>query len=179
MSAQAQGLAVADGQSLCISEIEELVHHHEGFFVGYDRDIRIGLDKVFDVGGVIRLHVLDDQVIGLASVKDGSEIVQPLMLEVDVDRVHDGDLLIVDHVGIVGHSVGDRVLALKQIHLVVVDTDVFDVFCNLHRKCSFLIRIRRIRNIAVCAQGAFPDIRSLYQPGRAKTTNLCKVLTKS
>ena len=81
---------------------------------------------------MVGLHVLDDEIVGLASREGLFEVVEPLVAEAGVDGVHDGGLAVEDGVGIVGHAVGDVVLALEQVDGVVVDADVQDVFGNVH-----------------------------------------------
>ena len=82
----------------------------------------------------------DDQVVRLAALQDGLDVIQPLVGEVLVHGVHDGDLLVDDGIGIVGHAVGYDVLTLEEVHLVVVNADLLDVVGDMHSHspcCSF------------------------------------------
>ena len=45
----------------------------------------IALHKGGDAGGVIGLHVMDDQVVGRTAVKRGLEVAEPLVNKTAVD----------------------------------------------------------------------------------------------
>ena len=92
---------------------EEVLHHAEGLGISHDRGVRINLHEVVDVCGMVRLHVLNDEVIGFRSIQNGSDVVQPLMGEIGIYGVHNGDLFILDHIGVVSHAVGNHILSLK------------------------------------------------------------------
>ena len=81
---------------------------------------------------MVGLHVLHDKVVGLAVSECFLEIVQPLMREASVNRIHYGNLLVHDDIGIVCHSVWNNVLAFEQVNFVVVDSDVDDILCDFH-----------------------------------------------
>ena len=84
--------------------------------------------------------MLDHQIIRLSSCQGFLHIVQPFMGEFSIHRIHNGNFFIFYHIGIVGHSVGDPILSLKQIHLVVVDACINDIVGNIHGSHSpFLI----------------------------------------
>ena len=86
---------------------------------------------------MVGLHVLHNQIIGLALTQRLVQIVQPLKLKVAVNRIHHGDFLVTDHIGVVCHAVGNHILTLKQVDFVVVHTNIDDVVCHFHRKTSF------------------------------------------
>ena len=69
---------------------------------------------------VIGLHVLNDQIVRRLSVQFCAEIFEPFLREMDIDRVHNGNLLVYDRVRIIGHAVIDGILSFEQIHLVIV-----------------------------------------------------------
>ncbi len=133
MFSQGEGVSLLD-HDLSFRKVgsEKLYHHGKGLGGGHDRRLRISLHKVGDVGGVVRLHVLDDQVVGTAGTQNLLNVVQPFMGKAGIHRVHHGCFLIQDHIGVVGHAVFDHVLAFEQVHVVVVDAHVADVFCNFH-----------------------------------------------
>ena len=116
---------------------EEVFHHGKGLGRGNHHSLRIGFQEVGNVGGVVRFHVLHHQVVGLAAGQDTLDVFHPLLGEVLVHRVHNGDLLVQDGIGIVGHAVGNGILPLKQVNLMVAHADILDVFRNDHRAFSF------------------------------------------
>lgn len=101
---------------------------------GDDLGLGIFLCEGRDAGGVVGLHVMDNEVVGGAPVERHLEVSKPLVHEVRVHGVHNGNLLLAENnVGVVGHAVfADVVLALEQVDVVVVDADVLDVLGNLH-----------------------------------------------
>ena len=133
VAAQSEGAAVL-GHLPVLHEIgpEEVVHHGEGLGGRHHGGLGVGLQEAVDIGGMVRLHVLDDEVVGLAASERVLQIVQPLMGEMLVHGVHDGHLLVQNNVGVVTHAVGDLVLALEQVHLVIVHAHVQNIACNLH-----------------------------------------------
>ena len=115
---------------------EELLHHGEGLGGGHDGGLGVGGHKDVDVGGVVGLHMLHHQEVGLAVTQLLAQVCQPLLAEVLIDGVHDGHLFVQNDVGIVGHAVGDHILTLEQINLMIVDADVANIICNEHGSSS-------------------------------------------
>ena len=135
--AQAQAVHFAHHQTtLGIIVAEELAHHGESLGRSHHRGLGVGLEEYGHIGSVVKFHVLHNEVIRLAAVQHLLQIVQPLVGEILIHRVHDGDLLVQDHIRIVGHAVGDHILALKQINLMVVDADVSNIVGNKHSNLS-------------------------------------------
>ena len=133
VAAQGKGVALCHGDAaLGTVSAEELLHHDEGLAGGDDGGLGIEPEEIGNVGRMVRLHVLHDQIVRLSAAEDGLQIVQPFVGETGVHRVHDGDLLVQNDVGIVGHAVGHRVLTLEQVHLMVVYTDIKNVVGNAH-----------------------------------------------
>ena len=134
MLAKAEGVTLAhDDAVVGIVGAKEVLHHAEGLFGGDYTCFRVDLHKVVDIGGMVRLHVLDHQIVGLTALQGLLDIVQPLMGKILVHGVHDGDLLVQNGVRVVGHAVGDDVLSFKQVYLMVVYADVFDVVGDGHK----------------------------------------------
>ena len=73
---------------------EELLHHHKSLLGGDHLGLGVGSQEIVNTGGVVRLHVLHDQIIGLAAFQGCFQIGQPLAAEVPVHGVHDGDLFV-------------------------------------------------------------------------------------
>ena len=118
---------------------EELRHHAESLVVGDNGHGGVGFDKARDVGGVVGLHVMYDEVIGLTSGEDAVEVIEPLVGEMRVNGIHDGDFIVEDDVGIIGHAVSDLILSLEQVDVMVIDADVSDIFRQWHRGAPFLL----------------------------------------
>ena len=83
---------------------------------------------------MIGLHVMNDQVVGRTTIEHGLEVAEPLVDKVSVNRIGDGDLVAQDNVAVVCHTVlGHVVLALEQVDVVIVNTDVADILGDLHQ----------------------------------------------
>ena len=79
---------------------------------------------------MVRLHVLDDKIVGPAAAERLCEVRHPGRPAAGIDRVHYGNLLIQDDIRIVRHPFRDDVLAFKQVKVEVVDPDVSHAFGN-------------------------------------------------
>ena len=106
---------------------EIALHHREGLCARDDRRLRIRRGELRHVGGVVRLHVLDDQVVDGRVADLRPDVPQPLVAEARVDGVKDDGLPVLDEIGVVGHSVRHDVLAFEQVDVMVVDADVLDI----------------------------------------------------
>ena len=135
MLAEVQGVALFDLEFLLFRDLllfMEVVEHGECFGRGHDRDIRIGVQERHDGTGVVAFHVLDDEIVRLASAKDFGEVAEPFLSEMFIDRVHNGDLVVHDDIGVVCHAVRDDVLTFEQVDFMVVDANIFDVGRDSH-----------------------------------------------
>ena len=112
---------------------EVVLHHLEGHGRGNNLSLGIALHKSGDACGVIRFHMVHNQVVGRATVEHSFEVAQPLIDEMGVDGIGDGNLVGKNHIAVVRHAVfAHVVLALEQIDVVVVDANVADILGNLH-----------------------------------------------
>ena len=98
--------------------------------------------------------MLDDEIVRRAALQSGAQIVQPLVSKGGVYRIQDGDLVVRDHVGVVGHPVGDMELSLEQVDAVVVYADVVDIVGEVHqsipRFClSFFLSYHNCRRLSM------------------------------
>ena len=129
--AQGQGLPVGDRHLGALRQGgEELPHHHKGLGVAHQGCLGIALQKQLDVGGMVRLHMLHHQIIRLSVSQHGGDVFQPLCAEVGIHRVHDGNLLVQNHIGVVRHAAGHHILPLEQVNLMVVDTYITNIIGN-------------------------------------------------
>ena len=85
-----------------------------------------------DIGRMVGLHMLHHQIIRLTAVQSVLQIVQPGMGKAGIHRIHDSDLLIQDHIGIISHTVGDNVLTFKQVDLMVINANILNIVCDIH-----------------------------------------------
>ena len=109
----------------------EILHHGKGFGRRHDLCFRICLCKGFDPGGMVRFHVVHDQIIGFASGQGSIEICQPFRYEMAVSGVHDSDPVVQDHIGIVSHAFRNSIHTFEEIDVVIVHADVSDIVCDV------------------------------------------------
>ena len=135
MAAQVEHVAIFDDHlALGVVGAKVVDHHAEGTHAGHDLRLGIALHKGGDTGGVIGLHMVNDQVVGGAAVEHGLEVAEPLVDKASVDRIGDGDLVAQDNVAVVCHTIlGHIVLALEQVNVVIVDANVADILGDLHQ----------------------------------------------
>ena len=129
MAAQRQGVALLDSQAAArqVEPFEKLGQHLQGFGRGYDLQGGVVLQQIGDGPGMVGLHVVNHQIVGSAALQAGLQLLQPLILFAGIDRVHDGHFVVNDEIGIVGDPFGNLVLALKEIQVVIVYSDIVDV----------------------------------------------------
>ena len=111
---------------------EELLHHCKCLGGGYDLRILVYVHEIRYISGMVRLHVLYDQVVRPAGAGHCLDIIQPFVGETGVYRIHHGNLIVQNHIRIIRHAVLDYILALEQIYFMVVHTGVSDIVCNVH-----------------------------------------------
>ena len=125
MRAEFQRVAFADDDAAVRKvRAEEILHHRKCLRRRNDLRVRILACKRHDVCRMVRFHMLDDQIIGLASGQRVFEIVKPFMFETGVDGIEHGDLPIHHDIGIVCHAVRYDILSLEQVDRMVVDADI-------------------------------------------------------
>ena len=86
VAAQVEHIALFDDH-LALGEVGAKVvdHHAEGAHAGHNLGLGIALHKGGDTGGVIGLHVMDDQVVGRTAIEHGLEVAEPLVNKTAVD----------------------------------------------------------------------------------------------
>ena len=116
MHAQTELIALLDQQAAVgIVAAEEGLHHGKGLGGGNHHCFGVSVHEGGDVGRVVRLHVLHDQIVGRATIQRGRDVFKPLIGKMLVHGIHDGDFLVQDGIRIVCHTVGYGILALKKI----------------------------------------------------------------
>ena len=116
---------------------EELLHHTEGAIRGYHDSVGKRLGKGGDIRGMVGLHMQHHEIIGRTVAQLSAQVGKPFLAKARVDGIHHGDLLVHNRIRIICHSVRDGILSLKKIDLVIIDANVFNVFCNEHTVFPF------------------------------------------
>ena len=134
MFAKCQGVTIGYYMFLSfqIHSTEEVLHHGECLCVGNNGGIRVYLHEVLNICCMVRLHMLNYQVIRFRTVQNFCYFSQPFFCKIGIYSIHDCDLLIFDHVGIVGHSVWYYILSLKQIYLMIIYAYIVNIISDFH-----------------------------------------------
>ena len=142
--------AALGGDDLAVGVIgaEELFHHDKRLRCRHNARVRILGGEAGDVGGVVRLHVLHDEVIRLTVAQHLLHILQPFVAEARIHRIHHSDVIVQNHIRIIRHSVFDNVLTFEQVDVVVVHADIGNIFGDSHD--SFLRKMILRILYAVC-----------------------------
>ena len=81
---------------------------------------------------MIRLHMLNHDVIRCPACKLRFQLCKPFICKILIHRIHNGNFLIHDHIRIICHAIWHNILSLKQIDLMVIHTDILNIICNCH-----------------------------------------------
>ena len=92
---------------------KEVADHVESLCSSDYGSVRIYLQEIGDVGSVVRLHVLNDQVIRCCSIQYICNILQPLIAKSCIHCIHNRNFLIIDHIGIVSHAIRHNIVTLE------------------------------------------------------------------
>ncbi len=95
---------------------------------------------------MIRLHVLNDQIVRHTSLQRILHIDKPLLAERRIHRVYHRSLFVPYHVRIVGHTLRHLVLPLEKIHLMIIYAHIPNTFCHLHADTSLTFLLKLFHN---------------------------------
>ena len=121
---------------------EKLGQHGLDLGVADDLCLRVAQGNGFDGGGVVRLHMGDEEIIQSPSVQRVGHVFKEGGGHCLVHRVKQDGLFVQHQIGVVGHAVGHAVNALKAGKPSVIGADpdqiVQNLSCAVH-SCSSLI----------------------------------------
>ena len=139
-AAKAQGLPILYHQAAVrVVHAEELLHKSKCPGIAHNHCLWISLRKKCDVGGVVRLHMLDDEIVRLSAAKGFPDIGKPLLAKVLVHVIHDSHLIIQDDIAIVSHAVRHHILSLEKINLMIINAYVNNTVCYIKHSLLLLI----------------------------------------
>ena len=106
--------------------------------------LRVVAQDQSEGSGVVRLHMIDDDVVELVACESRLELSQEAIGVGDVDGIEEDVFLILDQVRVVRHPVGDRPKVLEESCLAIVDAEVvggvidfYDGFHCLSCECGY------------------------------------------
>ena len=126
MGTEREGIALLYGNGAPFERgaLEELRHHIDSASRGYNLHLGVLCHDLGDIAGMVGLHVVNHQVVGLALAKGIAEILPPLLALALIHRIHNGHLIVEDKVGVVRDTVRHYILTFEQVNVGVVNTYV-------------------------------------------------------
>ena len=79
---------------------------------------------------MIRLHMVNDKIVGSFSSRCDLDVLNPFIAESAVNAVRNGNFFVKDHIGIICHSVRHDVLTFKKINFMIIHADISYIICN-------------------------------------------------
>ena len=129
--AKLDGIAVFDFQRTFTNAIETL-HHLERFLVSDDLDFRIILLDQGNASAMVRLHVIDHQIVDRAVAYHLLNILQVGHEEIHLHRINQTHLLVINQIRVIAHPIGQRPQTLEKVLVTVVHAHVVNLVCNLY-----------------------------------------------
>ena len=119
-------------------KVKELPEHGLHLGVADDGDLRIPGEKRLYGVGVVRLHMVDDQIIQLPAAQCVLYVFEKRLVHGFVHRVEQHGLLVLQQVGVVRNALRHPVNALEAGKAAVIRADpcqvVGDFSCKMHRE---------------------------------------------
>lgn len=137
--AEGKGFAVLYDDFVRKNIAEELFRDLEGLCVADHGRSGIGFQKSRDGGGMVGLHMRNDEIGGFFVPQRGLYVVQPFVRPALVRGIHDRDFFVENDVRIVTYSFRDDILTFKKVYRFVVRSYVFYAFGKFfHVKTPFV-----------------------------------------
>ena len=133
--------------SLLRKSIEKLLYHLEGLCIGYDECGGIPPEHLIDQGAVVRLHMVDDEIVELPPGEGVFHIFKVLAPDGLIATVEKRSLLIQDEIGIVAYAAVQRKEVLEEMKPPVLHADIDDVICYISGRMHFESPLRRFKLI--------------------------------
>ena len=130
-----EGVVLADGQGVTVFygqrvrerlsgiELAQELESHGG---GYDGGLRVFLQEGRYAAGMVRLHMMDHQIVRLAAAQGILQVLHPFPGFTGIYGVHHGHPGIQDDIGVIGDSFREDILAFEQVEIYIVYADITD-----------------------------------------------------
>ena len=128
--------------------LEELRQHGLDLRIADDAGLGIAQQQAVNGGGVVRLHMGDDQIVQLPPAELVGDVLKEDLIHGLVNRVEQNGFFIQHQVGVIADAVGNAVHTLKAGEAAVIGADpdqiVIYLSCAIHI-CSFLSAERTLQ----------------------------------
>ena len=107
---------------------EEVLHHRARLGVADDGQLRVAQDELTDGRGVVRLHMLHDEVIELPPAQHMVDVLKEQAADGLIDGVDQHGFFVQQQVGVIADAVGQRIGILKQVQPPLTRADPIEIF---------------------------------------------------
>ena len=135
--AQIQGIVFLHRQGAALQiHVIELTDELEGLVVAHHLQVRVAQQQLLNAGTMIRLHVVDHQIVQGSAVQGVQDIFQELTGNGGIHRIHQRCFFVQYQIRIVRHAPGEGKQVLKQCQTAVApaypDNGIGDLTCAVH-----------------------------------------------
>ena len=113
-----------------ICDFKELWKHCNSFCTCHDLGFRIFVCKFFDASGMIRFQMRYNQIIRCSSIQHPLQILFPFVCLSRINRIHNCDLLVQDHIRVVGYPARNWKYIFKQRQSSVTGSNPNDILSH-------------------------------------------------
>ena len=151
MAAQREGVPFLDRQRILDGLIRhELSQELKGHGASHHRHVGILLQNGGHGGRMIRLHMVDNEVVRSTALQSLLQVPEPLLSLTGIGRIQDGHFIIHNKVGVVRHTFRHDILTLEQIQIQMIYAYIADSFSNFfHDLVHIFTKIKK--NCLTCA----------------------------
>ena len=120
----------SDDTPLEVETLEEVGQHLHSLSATHQLQARILLQHPCDECRMVGFHVMGYQIVWLATIERSRQVSLPLLSFATIGSIHHSYLVIVNQIGIITHALRHNILALKEIDVEIVNTDILDGISN-------------------------------------------------
>ena len=107
---------------------KKLLHHIESRRTGYNLHIRKSVCQILDTTRMIRLHMLNNQIIQSSSIQSLFQTGKPVICHMSVHRIHNSRFFIQNYIRIICHTMFHCILTFKQSEFTVIHPYIDNLF---------------------------------------------------
>ena len=112
------------GASFNLNTLKELLQHLDSLGTGHKSKSGELFKSPSNQGRVVRFHMMNDKVIGLASAESLLKVSLPLIGLAGIGRIKNSHLIVQNDIRVVSHSLRNYILTLKKIQVQVINSDI-------------------------------------------------------
>ena len=125
MLAQIERIAIVDDVNI-LRDAVEFFEKTDGLLVADDREVRKVIEQQAHRTGVIRLHVVDDEIVDRTLSQRLQDLHAKVIEGGVLDRIDERDLVVADDGAVVGDAARQGPQTLEEVGIAIVDADPKD-----------------------------------------------------